>query len=233
MEDSIIYLIVFSVISWTTAFLLSRRIFHKRSFDFCNRIISTIHACLAVSIASLSVQDWWCPVCPLASKSSPQQMQTLAVTLAYLIYDLICSLFDKNVKLDNSIHHLVSIVGIGAGLAYERCGSEMVAALWITEISSPFLHLRELLKELGYKDTDVNLAADISFAGIFTFARMIGGPYLAYVTLYANNPFLIKAMALGLQLVSAFWFYKIARMVMYKLRRRRTTSKRVTNGTKD
>lgn len=38
----------------------------------------------------------------------------------------------------------------------------MVAALWITEMSSPFLHLRELLKELGYKDTDLNLAADVS-----------------------------------------------------------------------
>jgi hypothetical protein len=38
----------------------------------------------------------------------------------------------------------------------------MVAALWITEISSPFLHTRELLKEFGYKDTDLNLAADVS-----------------------------------------------------------------------
>jgi hypothetical protein len=38
----------------------------------------------------------------------------------------------------------------------------VVAALWITEISTPFLHLRELLKELGYKDTDLNLAVDVS-----------------------------------------------------------------------
>ena len=38
----------------------------------------------------------------------------------------------------------------------------MVAAIWITEISSPFLHLRELLKELGYKDTELNFAADVS-----------------------------------------------------------------------
>uniref|UniRef100_A0A5B6YYY1 TLC domain-containing protein n=1 Tax=Davidia involucrata TaxID=16924 RepID=A0A5B6YYY1_DAVIN len=226
MEDCIINLVVFGVISWTTAFLLTRRMFPNRSFDFCNRIVSTIHASLAVILSSLSVQDWRCPVCPLASKSSPQQMQALAVTLAYLIYDLICCLFDNNVKLDNSIHHLVSIVGIWAGLAYEMCGSEMVAALWITEISSPFLHLRELLKELGYRDSDLNLAADISFAVIFTFARMGGGPYITYVTLSANNPLLIKAMALGLQLVSAFWFYKIARMVKYKLTRR-TTSKTV------
>ncbi|KAK9271219.1 hypothetical protein L1049_026809 [Liquidambar formosana] len=229
MEDYIINIVVLGVISWTSAFLLIRWIFPKRSFDFCNRIVSTIHASLAVTLASLCVKDWKCPVCPLASKSSHWQMQTLAVSLAYLIYDLMCCLFDKRVNIDNSIHHIVSIVGIGAGLAYEMCGSEMVAALWITEISSPFLHLRELLKELGYRDTDLNLAADISFAVIFTFARMGGGPYLTYVTLSADNPLLIKAMAVGLQLVSAFWFYKIARMVKYKLIKR-TSPQKVATG---
>lgn len=47
-------------------------------------------------------------------------MKTLAVSLAYLIYDLICGLFDKKIKIDNSIHHLVSIVGFTAGLAYKK-----------------------------------------------------------------------------------------------------------------
>ncbi|XP_020258163.1 uncharacterized protein LOC109834533 [Asparagus officinalis] len=122
-----------------------------------------IHAIFGVCLASLSVQDWRCPVCPLASKSSPWQMKTLAVMIAYMIYDLVTI-----------------------------CGSEMVAALWITEISSPFLHMRELLKEIGYHDTDLNLAVDVLFAFIFSFARMIGGPYLTYVTLTADNPMLIK-----------------------------------------
>ncbi|GER35529.1 hypothetical protein STAS_11811 [Striga asiatica] len=224
MEDYVVKVIFLGVISWTTLFLVTRKAFSGRSFDFCNRIVSTAHACSAVLLASLSVQDWACPVCPLASQSSPNQMKTIAVSVAYLIYDLVCCVFDKKVKVDNAIHHLVSIVGLLAGLAYQRCGSEMVAALWITEMSSPFLHLRELLKELGYKDTDLNLAADIAFAAIFTFARMIGGPYLTYVTLSAHNPLLIKAMALGLQLVSTFWFYKIARMVMFKLSRRTSSS---------
>ncbi|KAJ0536171.1 putative TLC domain-containing protein [Helianthus annuus] len=97
------------------------------------------------------------------------------------------------------------------------CGSEIVATLLITEISSPFLHLRELLKELGYKNTLLNLAADVSFAVIFTLARMCVGPYLCYVTMSAKNPILIKAVGMGLQLVSAFWFYKIAKVVKYKL----------------
>ncbi|KAE8057164.1 hypothetical protein FH972_013876 [Carpinus fangiana] len=221
MEDNIMDIVVGGVISWTTTFLLTRKwIFPKRSFEFCSRIVSTIHATLAVILSSLSVQDWSCPACPLASKASPKQMETLAVSLSYMMYDLVCSSFDKGVGVDNSIHHLVSIVGFGAVLAYGRCGSEVVAALWITEISTPFLHLRELLKELGYKDTDLNLAADILFAVIFTLGRMVGGPYLAYVTLSASNPLIIKAMALSLQLVSAFWFYKILRMVKYKLSKR-------------
>ncbi|KAL4584265.1 hypothetical protein LXL04_008861 [Taraxacum kok-saghyz] len=222
MEDyDKVYLVVSGVISWTSAFLIIRKSFPKRSFDFCNRIVSTIHALFAVVLSSMSVQDWRCPVCPVASDSSPLQMRALAVTLGYLIYDLVCCLFDdKNIKIDNSVHHLVSIVGIGAGLAYGKCGSEMVASLWITEISSPLLHLREILKELGHKDTDFNLAADVSFAVIFSLARMGFGPYLCYITLSANNPILIKAMALGLQLVSAFWFFKIARMVKYKLIKR-------------
>lgn len=47
------------------------------------------------------------------------QAQTLAISVAYLIYDLICCLFDNEIKLDNSVHHIVSIVGLGGGLAYK------------------------------------------------------------------------------------------------------------------
>lgn len=74
MEDYVVKLIVFGVTSWTTLFMVTRKVFPDRSFDFCNRIVSTVHACLAVALASLSVQDWNCPVCPLASQSSPKQV---------------------------------------------------------------------------------------------------------------------------------------------------------------
>uniref|UniRef100_A0A2P2KAP0 TLC domain-containing protein n=1 Tax=Rhizophora mucronata TaxID=61149 RepID=A0A2P2KAP0_RHIMU len=120
MEKYVVDLIIVGVVSWTTLFLLIRRTSPKRTFEFCNRLVSTIHATLAVVLASLSVENWRCPVCPLASKSSPSQMKTLAVTVSYLIYDLACCFCDQQVDLDNAIHHLVSIVGLGAGLAYER-----------------------------------------------------------------------------------------------------------------
>ncbi|KAL0438500.1 UNVERIFIED_CONTAM: hypothetical protein Slati_2333000 [Sesamum latifolium] len=224
MEDYVVNLIVVSVISWTTLFLVTRRVFPKRSYDFCTRIVSSVHASLAVVLASRSVQDWSCPVCPLASRSSPKQVFDFCFSFGFLSGIFVSLAQLQVLMLDNTIHHLVSIAGLVAGLAYQRCGTEMVAALCVTEISSPFLHLREMLKEVGYRDTHLNLAADIAFALIFSMARMIGGPYLTYVTLSAHNPLLIKAMALGLQLVSTFWFYKIVRMVRYKLGRFRSSS---------
>ncbi|CAN1163523.1 hypothetical protein LINPERPRIM_LOCUS32687 [Linum perenne] len=145
MENQILNIVAGGVLCWTTAFLIAKKTFPKRSLEFCNRLVSTTHAALAVTLATLSVEDWTRPVSPLASNSSPYQ-----------------------------------------------CGTEMVTALWVTEISSPFLHLRELLKEIGYRDTQLNFAADIGFAAIFSLARMGFGPYLTYVTLTANNPLIIK-----------------------------------------
>ncbi|KAJ3694300.1 hypothetical protein LUZ60_009780 [Juncus effusus] len=85
-------------------------------------------------------------------------MKALAVTLSYLIYDTICTILGNHCTVDNAVHHLISITGI----AYEKCGTILVATLVITEISSPFLHMREILKEFGIKDTDLNLLVDVS-----------------------------------------------------------------------
>lgn len=59
------------------------------------------------------------------------QMQTLSATVGYLIYDLVCCLLDKKVNLDNIVHHLVSIVGLGAGLAYEKVLYDLVCLLGV------------------------------------------------------------------------------------------------------
>ncbi|KAJ6405821.1 hypothetical protein OIU84_013732 [Salix udensis] len=44
MEDHILRIIILGIISWTTAFHLFRKLLPKRSFEFCNRLVSTAHA---------------------------------------------------------------------------------------------------------------------------------------------------------------------------------------------
>ncbi|KAL0827380.1 hypothetical protein Bca101_051058 [Brassica carinata] len=163
MEEDYIRVInitMFGVISWGLIFILLRRIFSNYSFDFSTRIVSALHATVAVILATLTIQDWSCPVCPTASMSTIQQMETMAFSLSYMTYDLICSNFVQLLSIDNAVHHSICILGFVAGLCSRECGSEIVAALWIGEISTPFLNLRVILKEIGYRDTDLNLAAD-------------------------------------------------------------------------
>lgn len=59
-----------------------------------------------------------------------------------MIYDLVCCFFERRISLDNSIHHLVSIVGIGAGLAYEK-------VCFLMELQSPFWRRRFVWKFPG------------------------------------------------------------------------------------
>lgn len=76
-EENIVNWIVYGMMLWSSLFLLTRKIFDKRSFDFCNRIVSTVHACLAVTLSVVSVEDWRCPVWPLASQPNPLQVTLL------------------------------------------------------------------------------------------------------------------------------------------------------------
>lgn len=75
MQDFVRHWIACGVVLWTAAFLVVRKALPHRSFDFCNRLVSTMHASTAVCLAALSVQDWSCPVCPLGARSSPWQVR--------------------------------------------------------------------------------------------------------------------------------------------------------------
>lgn len=49
-----------------------------------------------------------------------KQMDTMAFSLSYMIYDLICCQFDQVISMDNAVHHFVSILGFVAGFAYQK-----------------------------------------------------------------------------------------------------------------
>lgn len=205
--------------AWTAAFVVVRALLPKRSHDFCNRVVSLIHVAVSLLLSSLSVQDWHRIFWPLGAPPSPMQMLTMRVSLAYFVYDFFCCLFDSPIDRSNFVHHIVSISSLAYSVFYKKCGTEIVMCLWLSELSNPFMHARELLKELGLKETTLALANDVCFALVFGIARIGLGPYLVYLTVFADNPIPVKVGALGIQFVSIFWFYKIARLAIYKLSR--------------
>ncbi|CAM6083246.1 unnamed protein product [Calypogeia fissa] len=210
------------IVAWSAGFVIVRSLLKKRSWDFCNRCISVVHVFVAVFLCMASVKDWSRPLDGIGGPSSRLQMRAITVSLSYFIYDFFCCLLDVPIDYSNAVHHLITIMGLAFGYYKATCGPELVACLWLMELSNPFMHARALLKEFGVKDTPLNTLNDLSFVIVFTFARLLVGPYVVYSTLTAQSPFAVKFGAVGIQVVSVFWFYKIARMVLYKLKSKKS-----------
>ncbi|KAL3695355.1 hypothetical protein R1sor_009431 [Riccia sorocarpa] len=194
----------------------------KRSWDFCNRCISMVHVFVCIYLCMASVRDWSRPLDGVGTASSPSEMRALKTSLAYFIYDFFCCLLDVKVDYANAVHHIVTIVGLGYGFVTQAYGPELIACLWLMELSNPFMHARELMKEAGIKDTPLNMLNDLAFVVVFTLARLGAGPFVVYSTLKSEDPLTVKLGAVGIQVISIFWFYRIARMVVYKLTKKKT-----------
>lgn len=179
-------------------------------------------------MSMFSVSDWKNPLLGIASPSSPPQMRAITVSLAYFIYDFGCCLLDTPVDYTTAVHHLLTILGLAYGFVRGDCGTELLACLWLMELSNPSMHLRELLKEVGVRESPLNLANDLLFVLLFTFARMVVGPYVCALTVSGRSPVAVKIGAIGIQVVSAFWFYKIVRMVYFKLFKKKKNVKSVS-----
>jgi len=108
--------------------------------------------------------------------------------------------------------------GVLYGLAANICGTEMTAALILTEITTPLLHARYFFKP--YRDLTPTTAAlygilNKLFAVIFLVARCVAGPILTYKTITNTaTPGLIKVGAMGVQAVSYFWAIRILKIAL-------------------
>ncbi|KAI6675810.1 hypothetical protein NL676_003716 [Syzygium grande] len=147
------------------AFVMMMKSFPKRSFRFCDRTLSTLHATLAVILASISVQDW---------KSS---------------------LGPRSGEVEDSITRELGCESIASDLRFGvlpvRQESER------PQCDSPFDQYYRNQCRPGLSEDDHFCLVDkrIAFEASFSIARMVVGPYLAFKTLSADNPFIIKGLA--------------------------------------
>jgi len=209
--------------AWGLVYVLTRVALSGHSKDFCNRCVSLIHVVVSLYFGSISVANWSRPLDGVGAASTYPQMLAITVSLAYFIYDTICCAVELPFSMEFLIHHLLTLMGLVFGYVRQISGTELVACLVLMEVSNPFMHGRELLKELNLKDSPLSLANDVLFALVFTVARIFVGPVVVYLCVVSpTSPFAVKVGAVGIQVVSLLWFYKIARMVIYKLSKPKT-----------
>lgn len=86
------------------------------------------------------------------------------------------------------------------------------------EASNPFLHMRNVFRELGQGGSRLADMNDLAFAFTFLLCRNLLGPFVVYWTLTCpQSPFLVKAGGLGILLISLFWTTKLLSLIKRKL----------------
>lgn len=139
------------------------------------------------------------------------------MSLGYFTYDFFVCLFIED-DITNHLHHVASISGLVLGSVYRKGGSELILCIFIAESTGPSLHIHHLFKELKYSGIFNTINQGLFFI-VFFVARICFGPVLVYYTVTSpTSPLFVKASGVALEVVSVFWFYKIVKILVYKLK---------------
>ncbi|KAL3141132.1 hypothetical protein ABBQ38_003483 [Trebouxia sp. C0009 RCD-2024] len=211
-----------STAAWTAVFTtLNALLLRQRSLGFNNRAVSLLHALVALTLCPAAL-NWQHPFSGYGQKTTDYQRFVMNISLGYFTYDMLCCLY---IDLDfaNVAHHLCTTLGLAVGVCNGVSGTELTFCLLLMEVSNPFLHGRFLLKELGWKQTHLSVINDLAFAISFFVCRLLIGPVVVYYTLVCpSSPTIVKVGGIGIQVVSLFWFYKIAQIAIGKTSKQRS-----------
>ena len=145
----------------------------------------------------------------------------LCFCLAYFSYDFVCCLLIER-NITNSLHHLITMLGLAFGAIQGVSGRELVMCLFLMELSSPWLHARFMLKELEqkkmFRSPALSALSDVCFAGSFIGARFgLGFPLTYHVAVSPSVSPVVKLGAVGIAGVSLVWGVQIIQILLYKL----------------
>ena len=118
-------------------------------------------------------------------------------------------------------HHLLSLYGQCVVLIRGRDGVEMMAVLFGSEFSNPFLQFRWFLRESGHHKTWLAEINDHLFMFTFGFWRIIIGTILLYCTLTHPLPDLhAKLGGVAIYLVGWIFWFMIVKYAIRKYRKK-------------
>ena len=126
-------------------------------------------------------------------------------------------------------HHMLSLAGNSLTLYYGKYGTELVATIFGTEITNPFLQLRWFLRQTGHGSKWYAELNDFFFMFLFGSVRIVLGGYLLYC--YLGHPvpdWLGRVGGVSMYMVSwVFWLMILKYAVkkyskMFKLDKNRT-----------
>ena len=141
--------------------------------------------------------------------STPMQAKLAAVSFCYFVYDVVFMTLLGIIDRATVMHHGIVIGGYYAMLVSGRSGGEIIAMLFATEISNPFMHGRTILRLNGLRHTKLYESLEYAYLGLYAYGRLYLGTIITVDTVLASSPAVVKLCAIGLMLQSYYYIMHI------------------------
>ncbi|CAG9327955.1 unnamed protein product [Blepharisma stoltei] len=205
---------------WTIVFILVSLVVNinlptKELWDFRNRIVSFIHGLFLLVSTTMAISSGR----QMGDLNDDFEITVIAISLGYFIYDTLCmwkfGIYDNFIML----HHGLTIIGELTGVSGTYGTIEIMYGTFFAEVSNPFLHIKEILKCAGQKETKSHLLAELVFIVAFFIGRFILGPPITYGVVTSWNVFwLVRLMGFLLEMQSFKWAYTMYFIVKKRYR---------------
>jgi len=140
-------------------------------------------------------------------------------TGAYFLYDFIAMAYYGLLDSSMTIHHVVCVLGIYISLMEGFSANDVIAGLFIAEISNPPMHGRVMLKHVGKRMTKLYELCEYLYIVLYIFGRcLIGSPVIYKVVSCTSSNFLVRAVAGVLALQSYYFVFKMIRLLRHRFR---------------
>lgn len=109
-----------------------------------------------------------------------------------------------------TIHHWICIIGMGAVVAMNRDSYYLIAAMFISEVSNPPMHMRMVLRHLGLRYSKSYELSELLYICTYSFSRVFLGIHNGYnMILCEHVTIVIKVLGVSILLQSYYYIYQM------------------------
>lgn len=165
------------------------------------------------------VQGPW-PFTEVGGPNTPLQVLVVEMCLGYFLFDFSWCLYFRSEGGVMLLHHSVSIMGLLVTTVTGYYGTEMIAAIFGSEMTNPLLQSRWFLKETGKYDTLLGEIVDHAFVIMFGVLRIGVGTYLLYSYYQQDTDFLGRFSGTTLYAISWIFWISIVQYAVHKYQKK-------------
>ena len=142
------------------------------------------------------------------------QNQSIAIIVAYFIYDTIAMTYLG--LIDKAIfgHHMIVTTGMYTMLATQLSGGEIMCCTFVSEVSNPFMLIRLILKDVGLRHTRAYEFCEYMYMSLYTYYRMIVGIFIIYGSWATGTaPYYISMMGTAIGFQSYYYMFRMVQIL--------------------